>query len=101
MSSGRVVAGESEDALADDVALDLVGPAADRREVGVQGEEVGVVGARVLGAGEQRLGAEDVGLHGGAGVEDARHRQLQFAACGRRWSALVPLSATQYDNGVR
>src|SRR5580704_18061333 len=34
---------QTQHALADDVALDLVGAAADRGEVGVEGEEVGVL----------------------------------------------------------
>src|SRR5687767_8549512 len=34
---------QAQHALADDVALDLIGAAADRREERVQGEEVGVV----------------------------------------------------------
>ena len=37
---------QAEYTFTDDVALDLVGPATDRREVGVQTEEVGVAHAR-------------------------------------------------------
>ena len=44
------LARQAEHALADDVALDLVGAAADRREEGVQRQEVGVVAERVVAA---------------------------------------------------
>ena len=69
----------AQHALADDIALDLVGAAADRGELGVQGQEVGVLGARMVGAFEQAAGAQDGGAQARLLVQDARHGELAEA----------------------
>src|SRR5215218_1472255 len=67
------LARQSEHALADDVALDLVGAAADRREERVERQEVGVVTEPVLAPVEEGLAAHDQPLDVGPLVEDPRH----------------------------
>src|SRR6187431_2024975 len=63
------LAGEPEHALADDVALDLVRAAADRREERVERQEVGVVAAGVVRTVEEGVGAHDQALDVGPLVE--------------------------------
>src|ERR1700759_2671240 len=67
---------QAQHAFADDVALNLIGAAADRGEIGVQRPERHRITDGIVRSGQHRFSADDFGFDAGRLVQDPGHRDL-------------------------